>query len=468
MGRMTVPAHDGTPDRALLPTGARARARVVVVRAMNRRGIRLLHVADLLLVYALLLLISAGMGMLRPNFKAFAHFDEYVWKYALVAVISLAVFSIGGLYDRERRVVVRPALPRMVTLVWTASLIVGLISWLLGDFLIPRSVLLGYAIIGPLALSATRRISRSLRERIEGPPRVLLVGSTEATALAERHLTAASAVAVAGRVGSVTGLERQVIEYAATDVLLLDGDSLRDLYADSLSRLENDGVEVLQLVRPHDSLLGLRTVGEIGGMPVVSLSAHVLTRSQQRLKRWMDLVVLLITAPITIPLTIMTAILVAVRAGRPLLFIQDRVGRGEASFRMLKFRTMRPDAEVGGVPVQAATNDPRVIKGLGWLRSTRLDELPQLINVLFGQMTIVGPRPERPEEMEEYERLIPGYRRRHQIEPGITGLAQVYGRYHTHPEFKLGHDLQYLANWSPMVDLQIMARTAWVILTRRL
>ncbi len=202
-------------------------------------------------------------------------------------------------------------------------------------------------------------------------------------------------------------------------------------------------------------------------MPVVTLSAHVLTRSQQRVKRWMDLAVLLVTAPITIPLTIMTTILVAIRAGRPLLFIQDRVGLGATSFAMLKFRTMRRDAETAG-PVQAATHDPRVIKGLGWLRRTRLDELPQLINVLLGQMTIVGPRPERPEEMADYERLIPGYRRRHQIAPGITGLAQVYGRYHTHPEFKLGHDLQYLANWSPLADLQIMIRTAWVIFTLRL
>lgn len=463
---MTVPAHDDAAGRA--DAAPRRGARLILVRAMNRRGIRLLHLADLLVVYLMLFVITVAMSIVRPNFKGLLYFDEYSWKYALVAVINLAVFSIGGLYDRERRLVVQPALPRMVTLVWVASLIVGLISWLLADSLIPRSILLGYAIIGPIGLWATRRISRTLRERVEGPPRVLLVGAEDATALAERHLAAASTVAVAGRVAGVAALEQQVIESDATDVLLLDSEALRELYADSLSRLEDHGVEVLQLVRPHDSLLGLRTVGEIGGMPVVTLSAHVLTRSQQRVKRWMDLAVLIVTAPITILLTIMTTILVAVRAGRPLLFVQDRVGLGATSFRMLKFRTMRRDAEAGTGPVQAATDDPRVIKGLGWLRRTRLDELPQLINVLLGQMTIVGPRPERPEEMADYERLIPGYRRRHQIAPGITGLAQVYGRYHTHPEFKLGHDLQYLANWSPLADLQIMIRTAWVIFTLRL
>ncbi len=97
-----------------------------------------------------------------------------------------------------------------------------------------------------------------------------------------------------------------------------------------------------------------------------------------------------------------------------------------------------------------------------------MDELPQFWNVARGDMSIVGPRPERPEFAEQYELIIPGYGRRHDIPPGLTGLAQVHGHYHTDPGFKLGHDLQYLVNWSPVLDLQIMVRTVWVILTGRL
>jgi exopolysaccharide biosynthesis polyprenyl glycosylphosphotransferase len=435
---------------------------------MNRRGIRLLHVADLIVVYLLLFALTAAMIALRPNFNAADYLGRYVWSYGVVALIHLAVFSFGGLYDRERRLVVPSTAPRLITLVWLASLVVGVLSWLLGNYLIPRSVLLAYAIIGPVGLGLTRLVSRRLRDRRAGPARLLLVGSEHACDRAVQHLAGAPRVEVAGRTRRLDDLERLVDTYGATGVLLLDGTELGDLYADALSRLETRGVETLQLVRPYDSLLGLRTVGEIGGMPVVSLSAHVLTGSQQRLKRWMDMLVLLVTAPLTVPLILFTAALVTIRAGAPLLFVQHRVGRDGAPFRMLKFRTMRRDAERSSGPVQAAIDDPRIIRGLNWIRSTRLDELPQLINVLLGQMTIVGPRPERPEEMADYERRIPGYRRRHQIEPGITGLAQVYGHYHTHPEFKLGHDLQYLANWSPILDLQIMLRTAWVIVTRRL
>lgn len=457
---------DESPDHAQ-PTTA-SPPRLTVVRAMNRRGIRLLHVADLALVYVLLFMITLVMVTLRPGFNAVPHLPRYGWTYALIALIHLVVFELGGLYDRERRLVVRTSTSRVVTLVWIASLVVGLASWLMGEFLIPRSVLIVYAIIGPVGLWSNRWISRRLRERIDGPARLILVGTPNSAARAQEHLAAAGKVITAGRTEGFRDVERLATSSAATGVLVLDGDTLGLLYADVLSRLESRGVEMLQLVRAQDSLLGLRTVGEIGGMPVVPLSAHVLTTSQRRLKRWTDLAVLLVTAPITIPLGVLTMLVVAVRAGRPLLFVQDRVGRDGTHFPMLKFRTMHSDAERSSGPVQATLNDPRIIVGLGWLRAARFDELPQLINVLLGQMTIVGPRPERPEEMADYERVIPGYRRRHQIEPGITGLAQVYGRYHTHPEFKLGYDLQYLANWSPLVDLQIMIRTALVIITRRL
>jgi lipopolysaccharide/colanic/teichoic acid biosynthesis glycosyltransferase len=161
-----------------------------------------------------------------------------------------------------------------------------------------------------------------------------------------------------------------------------------------------------------------------------------------------------------------TALYVRLAAGPGILLRQERVGRG-GTFHMLKFRTMVPDAEEGIGPVLAKRDDPRIIPSCRWLRQTRLDEIPQIWNILRGEMSIVGPRPERPELTAEFERLIPGYVRRHEIPPGITGLAQVQGRYATDPEFKLGHDLQYLVNWSVVLDLQIMVRTVWVVLTRR-
>ena len=154
------------------------------------------------------------------------------------------------------------------------------------------------------------------------------------------------------------------------------------------------------------------------------------------------------------------------RAGSPVLYHQARIGKDGEQFRVVKFRTMVVDAETRG-PRLSTANDDRIVKGLGWLRETRADELPQLWNVLRGEMSLVGPRPERPELTADIERSVSGWVRRHQLPPGLTGLAQIHGRYATNPEYKIGYDLQYLVNWSPVLDLQILARTVWVVLSRR-
>ena len=101
------------------------------------------------------------------------------------------------------------------------------------------------------------------------------------------------------------------------------------------------------------------------------------------------------------------------------------------------------------------------------MRATRADELPQLWNVLKGEMSLVGPRPERPDLVAEIVERVPGYIRRNELPPGLTGLAQIHGRYGTDAEYKLGYDLQYLVNWSIVIDVQILFRTVWVVLSRR-
>lgn len=445
-----------------------ASKRVRVIRALNARRIRALHLADAAVVYLILLGLTAVISLSRSGFDAWANIERYVWSYALIALLHVTVFYFGGLYERERPLGRRPGLPRIVMLTWVASLLAGLLSWMLGEFLVPRSILIAFALVAPLLLAMNRWVSRWMRVRAEGHPRVLLIGHPASIKRAEAHFyDAKEAIIVAGDTTTVDQLEKRVEQAHASDVLLLESGYLNDLYAGSLARLESTGVGVMQVVSAQDSVLGLRNVTEVGGIPFVGLSSHVLPASQARLKRYLDLFILTITLPITLTLTAVLAIYIRVAAGRPLLFIQHRVGRDGELFPMLKFRSMRPDAEAGTGPVAATRNDPRVVPGMGWVRQTRLDEIPQLWNVFRGHMSIVGPRPERPEEMAQYDAVIPGYWRRHQVPPGITGLAQVRGYAHTDPEYKLGHDLHYLANWSPILDLQVIARTAWVILSRR-
>ncbi len=249
-------------------------------------------------------------------------------------------------------------------------------------------------------------------------------------------------------------------------MLLLSGGSLAEVYPHPLEELEARKIGVFHRLSPADTLLGLQRSRQIAGMPFVALRTHAVPAYRLRLKRILDLAVLLVLSPLVLLAVGAVAAYVRARAGRGILYRQERVGRRGQRFMLVKFRTMRHDAEEDTGAVLAGRDDDRVVPGMGWLRTSRLDELPQLWNVLKGEMSIVGPRPERPEFVARFEEIIPGYGRRHDMPPGITGLAQIRGHYQTDPGFKLGHDLQYVVNWSPVLDLQIMAETILVMLRR--
>ena len=180
-------------------------------------------------------------------------------------------------------------------------------------------------------------------------------------------------------------------------------------------------------------------------------------------KRALDLVVAAALLLLLLPLMLAVAVLVVLESPGPALFVQRRVGERGRVFRMLKFRSMRADAEAGTGPVFATPDDPRCTRLGRLLRHTNVDELPQLLNVLAGHLSLVGPRPERPEFVELFERTVPGYARRHAIRPGITGLAQIRGLRgaHTSLPARLALDLQYIERWSVGLDLRILARTAF-------
>ncbi|MEC8687057.1 MAG: sugar transferase, partial [Actinomycetota bacterium] len=231
--------------------------------------------------------------------------------------------------------------------------------------------------------------------------------------------------------------------------------------------LERQLIGVYHRVQPADTLLGLQRSRQIAGIPFVALRTHALPRYRLRLKRLLDVTLLLVALPMIMLVVGLAALYVLSRAGTGIIYRQERVGRGGQIFEVLKFRTMIHDAEATTGATLALQDDPRVLPGMRWFRAARLDELPQLWNVAKGEMSLVGPRPERPAFVSQFENRLPGYSRRHDVPPGITGLAQIRGRYETEPDYKLGHDLQYVVNWSPVLDLMIMLETI-VVMARRL
>lgn len=161
-------------------------------------------------------------------------------------------------------------------------------------------------------------------------------------------------------------------------------------------------------------------------------------------------------------LWLVIALAVKAADGGPVFYRQRRVGAGGREFAILKFRSMRPDAEHHSGPVLASARDPRVTRVGRLLRATALDELPQLVNILRGDLSFVGPRPERPEFVAAFARAVPGYAARLAVPPGLTGMAQLFARYDSSPRQKLRLDLLYIRRRSFCLDLRLIALSFWV------
>jgi exopolysaccharide biosynthesis polyprenyl glycosylphosphotransferase len=203
-------------------------------------------------------------------------------------------------------------------------------------------------------------------------------------------------------------------------------------------------------------------IEEFEGVPLIHLRESPLHGWNLVLKRGTDLLVASVALIVAAPL--MAALALAIRATSPgpALLRQERMGLDGRRFTMLKFRTMRQDAETESGPVWAIENDPRRTPLGAFLRRWSLDELPQLLNVVRGQMSLVGPRPERPVFVEEFRRRFPGYMLRHKVKAGVTGWAQINGwRGNTSLEKRLEYDLYYIERWSLAFDLRILVQTLW-------
>jgi exopolysaccharide biosynthesis polyprenyl glycosylphosphotransferase len=260
------------------------------------------------------------------------------------------------------------------------------------------------------------------------------------------------------------------VEYASQ----LQGLRLQELDL-SLVALHSEAQPALDrlLLSPHTELVHEVTVPDLykyavlrgrvegfQGLPVISLSESPTVGWRGAVKRGIDLVLAIPTLMLAAPCLLLVAAAIKLTSRGPALFFQERMGGDGKTFKLVKFRTMRADAESETGPVWARNRDPRCTRLGTFLRKTSIDELPQLWNVIKGEMSLVGPRPERPVFVEQFGRELPRYMLRHTVKGGITGWAQVNGwRGNTSISKRLEHDLDYIQNWSPLLDLKILWRT---------
>ena len=187
---------------------------------------------------------------------------------------------------------------------------------------------------------------------------------------------------------------------------------------------------------------------------------------QLLIKRVMDLVLCLVAMIPAAPIMLLLALAIKLEDGGPVFYKQARMSLDGKVFKILKFRSMIEDAEKNGQSIPAVGHDPRITKVGRFIRATRLDELPQLLNIIKGDMSLVGPRPERLEHVVQYTQQVPEFEFRTKVKGGLTGYAQIYGKYNTSPYDKLRLDMMYIENYSLMLDVKLILLTLRIIFSK--
>jgi sugar transferase (PEP-CTERM system associated) len=228
------------------------------------------------------------------------------------------------------------------------------------------------------------------------------------------------------------------------------------------------GIKVLDLASHFEQTLGQIRLDALRAGWLIFGDGFRQGAFRTAIKRLFDITFALILLTLALPVMLLTAIAIMLESGLPIFYRQERVGKNGRLFDVIKFRSMRTDAEKDGKPRWASGNDSRVTRVGRFIRKTRIDELPQLLNVLKGDMSLVGPRPERPFFVDQLTKEIPFYAVRHSVKPGVTGWAQVryhYGASVEDSAEKLQYDLYYVKNHTLFLDLVVLFETVGVVLT---
>ncbi len=268
--------------------------------------------------------------------------------------------------------------------------------------------------------------------------------------------------------GTMKELSVLIKKHVISEVLIGLDPSERKQLTDILRQC--DTVDVGMKIMPdlYDIVSGQARISSLYGLPLMEVRPQLMKPWEETAKRTLDIIISLSILIAGLPLWLLFASFIKLDSRGPVLYRQVRVGKNSNHFKMLKFRSMRSDAENKSGPIWAGKNDPRVTNAGRILRKTHLDEVPQFINVLKGDMSLVGPRPERPFFVDKLTKEIPLYNHRHRVRPGITGWAQVKHKYDENMEdvrTKIIYDLFYIDNISWRFDLKILFNTIYVIIT---
>ena len=417
-------------------------------------------------------------------------FSYYIRATPLVALIFLVTYGFSGVYRIRRG---RPLLDEMFSIIGAsvlASVLTLALMSIYRSFSYSRLVLLYTAVIGIVLITVIRIVLRQVlavqQRRGIGTDRVLIVGTGAGSELLLHRMTmfpqygytvcgvlddrlqAGTGFAGTTVLGPIAELPEQVQAYRIDQVFLALPGASHEQMLHLIKTCEDLQVDFRMLPDVFEIITTRVSADMVDGIPLVGVRRSQVTGLGLLVKRAFDLVVSLALLVLLSPIWILLALAIAISSRGPILYQQERVGKAGKLFTLYKFRSMVTDAEAETGPIFASPDDARRTGVGGFMRRFSLDELPQLINIIRGDMSLVGPRPERPFFVERFSAEIPRYLERQQVRPGVTGWAQVNDlRGGTSIADRTIYDIYYIENWSLSFDLKILLTTVGRMLFHR-
>jgi Undecaprenyl-phosphate glucose phosphotransferase len=446
-----------------------------------------LLVSDLLSVtaaYALSYILRFQVQVL-PVTKGVPRFSIYFYLLPVVLAVWVVVSAGMGLYSAQRKSSAFDEFFAVIRAGSLATLLLVALTFFYRDYTFSRAMLVLFW-AGAIAISASARgwIVHSLKVRYEkgqGLESVLVVGAGPLGQIVAQKIRELPQLGFRV-VGFVDDMPPQVTNGSPPPLILGPTAELREIIRShridqvfvALPRESHEKLEDCLALLDREAV-GVRVVPDImqfvfvraglevlDDIPIINLAETPLSGWYGPVKRLADIVFSLTGLVFLSPFFAVTGIIIKLTSPGPVFYRQERMSLGGDVFTMLKFRTMREDAEAGTGPVWATRDDPRRTRIGALLRKVSLDELPQLINILKGEMSFVGPRPERPVFVEQFKDKVPRYMLRHKVKCGLTGWAQVNGwRGNTSIEKRIEYDIFYIENWSLTFDIKIIWMTIW-------
>jgi sugar transferase (PEP-CTERM system associated) len=446
-------------------------------RSVSARGLTAFAFEILLIVGSLLLAT-----------RLHGPFDDpaLLWRISLATGLFLVCLYYNDFYDLTIVHSSRELIVRLLQAAGAASIVLAALYFIQPQLMIGNGIFVSALFVFLIAILGWRLAFNQVTGSLKLEERLLFVGTGEsarkvARQILDQHEFAyrivgfidsdasriGQRVVNPGIIGTPQDIDRLVAENHIDRIVVGLSDRRGQLPIQELLRAKMAGVRVEDATTTYERVTGKILIDDLRPSWLIFSDGFRVSRLARVMKRSIDLVLAAALAAATVPAMLLTALAILLEDGGPVLYRQERVGENGKVFVLSKFRSMCKDAEKSGTPMWATDDDDRVTRVGRIIRTTRLDELPQLWNVIRGDMSFVGPRPERPFFVEELSRAIPFYQQRHAVKPGITGWAQVKYRYGASLEDameKLRYDLYYIKHLSVVFDLTIVFDTVKVVL----